>query len=72
MQYLKYKDWLSKIKFRKYMKEVIKKYRKDPTLVVEEMFGIKFSWYQKLMFNSIGYFDLRLRNKSTIRIPKKN
>lgn len=39
---------------------------------IEKVLGIKLQWYQKETLKYLGYFNLKLNNKSTIRIPSKS
>lgn len=54
-----YYDYISDLikhfkQLKKYEDAVIK-YRNNPNLLIEDMYGIKLKWYQKLMLNKINY-----------------
>lgn len=52
-------------------KEQIKEYRKHPEIIIEQILGIELYRYQKFMLKHFGYFNLKFKNGSYIRIPKR-
>ncbi len=53
MRYFTFKKWIKHHKLIESIKQLRKKYRKHPERFMENYFGIKLHWYQKLMLKCV-------------------